>query len=236
MDSDLLDYIAQVARDPGTRVPPISQLSETLGISPSKLREQLEVARALEIVEVRPKTGIRTLALSYLPPLRLGVLAVLARDPSRFEEIRALRTTLEAAYWIEAVRLLEPSDFDRLEHLVARAWEKLRGTPIQIPHSEHKALHLTVFSRLPNLLVRALLEAYWEAYEAVGLSLYADYAYLREVWTYHETMVRAIRAGDAEAGLQALVRHTGLLRARSDSGREATSPAAASGNWKGDLG
>jgi hypothetical protein len=49
-------------------------------------------------------------------------------------------------------------------------------------------------------------------------------------------MVRAIRAGDAEAGLQALVRHTGLLRARSDSGREATSPAAASGNWKGDLG
>ena len=235
MDSDLLDYIAQVARDPGTRVPPISQLSETLGISPSKLREQLEVARALEIVEVRPKTGIRTLALSYLPPLRLGVLAVLARDPSRFEEIRALRTTLEAAYWIEAVRLLEPSDFDRLEHLVVRAWEKLRGTPIQIPHTEHKALHLTVFSRLPNLLVRALLEAYWEAYEAVGLSLYADYAYLREVWTYHETMVRAIRAGDPEAGLRALVRHTGLLRARARPAGEASSPAIPSSNRKGDL-
>jgi len=236
MATDLLDYIAQQAREPGTRVPPISELSEMLGISPSKLREQLEVARALEFVEVRPKTGIRTREISYLPPLRLGLLSVLAQDPSRFEEIRALRTTLEAAYWIEAVGLLEPSDLDRLERLVAQAWEKLRGTPIQIPHAEHKALHLTVFSRLPNLLVRALLEGYWEAYEAVGLSLYADYAYLHEVWTYHETMVGAIRAGDPEAGLRALVRHTGLLRARSRPAREGSSPGIPSSNWKGDLG
>jgi DNA-binding FadR family transcriptional regulator len=236
MASDLLDYLAQQAREPGTRVPPISELSETLGISPSKLREQLEVARALEIVEVRPKTGIRTLEFSYLPPLRLGLLSVLARDPSRFEEIRSLRTTLEAAYWKDAVSLLQPPDLDRLERLVAQAWERLRGTPIQIPHAEHKALHLTVFSRLPNSLVRDLLEAYWEAYEAVGLSVYADYAYLHEVWTYHEAMVRAIRSGDTEAGLQALVRHTGLLRARSAPAREANPPADSSGNWKGDLG
>ncbi len=93
-----------------------------------------------------------------------------------------------------------------------------------------------MFSRLPNLLVRALLEGYWEAYEAVGLSLYADYAYLHEVWTYHETMVGAIRAGDPEAGLRALVRHTGLLRARSRPAREASSPGIPSSNWKGDLG
>jgi DNA-binding FadR family transcriptional regulator len=236
MESDLLAYIAHEAREPGARVPPISELSETLGISPSKLREQLEVARALEIVEVRPKTGIRTREVSYLPSLRLGLLSVLAQDPTRFEEIRAVRTTLEAAYWKEAVGLLEPTDFDRLDRLVAQAWDKLRGEPIQIPHAEHKALHLTVFSRLPNLLVRALLEAYWEAYEAVGLSLYADYAYLHEVWTYHETMVRAIRSGDQEAGLQALVRHTGLLRARSVPAREACSPSIPPGNWKGDLG
>ncbi|HMK08178.1 MAG TPA: FCD domain-containing protein [Anaerolineales bacterium] len=236
MASDLLDYIAQEASQPGARVPPISELSEALGISPSKLREQLEVARALGIVDVRPKTGIRTRDVSYLPPLRLGLLSVLAREPARFEEIRSLRTTLEAAYWKEAVALLLPEDLDRLERLVAQAWEKLRGAPIQIPHAEHRALHLTVFARLPNLLVRALLEAYWEAYEAVGLSLYADYAYLHEVWTYHESMVAAIRRGDPEAGLQALVRHTGLLRTRSVPPGETGLTAAPAGNWKGDLG
>lgn len=239
MGSELLDYIAQEGRTPGTRVPPINALSEQLGISPSKLREQLEVARALGIVEVRPKTGIRTREFSYLPSLRLSLLFVLAQDPARFEEIRALRTHLEAAFWTRAVALLQTSDLDRLEQLVAQAWDKLRGTPIQIPHAEHKALHLTVFSRLPNPLVRSLLEAYWEAYEAVGLGLYADYAYLNEVWTYHEAMVRAIRRGDLEAGRQALVDHTGLLRARSvpaGLALEATSPAIPPGNWKGDLG
>lgn len=236
MASDLLDYIAHEAREPGTRVPPINELSETLGISPAKLREQLEVARALEFVEVRPKSGIRTREVSYLPPLRLGVLSVLAQDPSRFEEIRSVRVSLEADYWHEAVSRLEPEDLDRLEQLVGRAWEKLRGAPVQIPHAEHKALHLTIFSRLPNTLVRALLEAYWEAYEAVGLSLYADYAYLNEVWTYHETMVRAIRHGDADAGLKALVRHTSLLRTRSVPTAQEVSASAPSGSGKGDLG
>jgi DNA-binding FadR family transcriptional regulator len=164
------------------------------------------------------------------------VLSVLAQDPARFEEIRSVRTSLEASYWNEAVNLLQPADIDRLERLVAQAWEKLRGAPVQIPHAEHKALHLTVYSRLPNQLVRALLEAYWEAYEAVGLSLYADYAYLREVWEYHDTMVAAIRRGDLEAGWQALIRHTGLLRTRSIAGAEAGSSAALPANWKGDLG
>jgi len=228
MGSDLLDYIIHEARTPGSRVPPISELSETLGISPSKLREQLEVARALEIVEVRPKTGIRTKEFSYLPPLRLSLRSALAQDPSRFEDIRLVRTTLEAAFWKEAIGLLQPTDLDLLEKLVARAWEKLHGTPVQIPHNEHRDLHLTIFGRLPNQLVRALLEAYWEAYEAVGLSLYADYGYLHEVWTYHERMVEAIRRGDAEAGLQALVSHTGLLRTRPGTGRPP-------GNGKGEA-
>ena len=55
------------------------------------------------------------------------------------------------------------------------------------------------------------LEAYWEAYEAVGLNLFTDYAYLTEVWTYHQQMVDAIVKGDYEAGYQALVKHKDLL-------------------------
>ena len=239
MGKELLDYIAQEAPAPGARIPPISELSDRLGISASKLREQLEVARVLGIVEVRPKTGIRTREFSYLPSLRLALLFVLAQDRTRFEEIRSLRTQLEAAYWMEAVARLQPSDLDRLDLLVAQAWDKLRGAPLQIPHAEHKGLHQTVFSRLPNPLVRSLLEAYWEAYEAAGLNLYADYAYLHEVWTYHEAMVRAIRQGDLEAGRQALLNHTGLLRGRSVPAGLTPEPdrhEAQPENWKGHLG
>jgi DNA-binding GntR family transcriptional regulator len=60
-----------------------------------------------------------------------------------------------------------------------------------------------------------ILEAYWEAYEAVGLNVYADYEYLQEVWSYHQKMVDAICRGDFELGYQALVEHKDLLYHRS---------------------
>ncbi|MBI3168386.1 MAG: hypothetical protein HYZ22_07910, partial [Chloroflexi bacterium] len=55
-------------------------------------------------------------------------------------------------------------------------------------------------------------EAYWEAYEAVGLNVFAGgYEYLQEVWQYHQRMVESICSGKFEVGYEALVRHTDLL-------------------------
>jgi DNA-binding GntR family transcriptional regulator len=112
------------------------------------------------------------------------------------------------------VRSLQPDDFRQLERLVAKAWERLRGEPIQIPHAEHRALHLTIYSRLNNPFVRGILEAYWAAYETAGLNVYSDYAYLHEVWTYHERIVNGIVNGDYDDAYSALVEHTGLVRNR----------------------
>ena len=95
------------------------------------------------------------------------------------------------------------------------AWAKLEGTPVQIPHAEHRQLHLAIFHRLENAFVRGILEAYWEAYEAIELNRYAEYDYLTAVWRYHQKMVDAICAGDFDAGYAALVEHTRLLQVRS---------------------
>jgi DNA-binding FadR family transcriptional regulator len=97
---------------------------------------------------------------------------------------------------------------------MGEAWAKLRGTPIKIPQLEHRQLHLTIYRRLDNPFVSGILEAYWDAYEAVGLNLYADYHYLEEVWTYHQRMVDAICGGVLADGYQALVEHNDLIRHR----------------------
>jgi hypothetical protein len=44
--------------------------------------------------------------------------------------------------------------------------------------------------------VLGILEAYWEIYEAVGLSVYEDHKYLDRVWAYHQQMVDSIAQGD----------------------------------------
>ena len=125
-----------------------------------------------------------------------------------------MREHLESGYWDTAVSKLEPGDIRKLEGLISEAWSKLRGTPIQIPHDEHRELHLTIFSRLENPFVQGFLEAYWDAYEIVGLAVYTDYRYLEQVWTAHEQMVEAIARGDDESGHATLVRHFAILQTR----------------------
>ena len=214
LDSDLLNYIISKGFRPGDRLPSLDDLSVELKISTGKLREQLEVARALGLVEVRPHRGIRIADYNFLAAIRVSLLYVLASNPGEFQAFGQLRNEVEAAFWYQAVALLTPDDYAELRGLIASAWAKLNGRPIQIPHAEHRKLHLTIYRHLDNLFVKGVLEAYWEAYEAVGLSMYSDLQYLREVWTYHESIVNAIVAGDTAEGHRLLLIHTTLLRHR----------------------
>ncbi|MGH2522991.1 MAG: FadR/GntR family transcriptional regulator [Anaerolineales bacterium] len=226
LDSDLLAYIVARGFQPGQHLPPIEKLSAELKISIGKLREQLEVARSLGLVRVKPRDGIRLAEYTFLPAVRSSLLYAIAGDRDQFEAYSALRNHLEACFWHEAVALLTAEDQAHLRELVARAWAKLNGRPIQIPHAEHRDLHLTIFRRLENPFVKGLLEAYWEAYEAVGLSVYSDYQYLREVWTHHERVVDAIIARDWDTGHRLLVEHTTLLRHRETPPPAEAVPAA----------
>jgi DNA-binding FadR family transcriptional regulator len=202
-----------------TQLPSLSEVSKELGVSVALLREQLEVARAIGLVEVRPRTGIRRLPYSFSPAVRQSLSYALAVDSGYFLDYSNLRIHLEASYWEDAACRLTPEDHLELKRLVARAWDKLNGQPIQIPHPEHRQLHMGIYRRLDNPFVLGLLEAYWEAYEAVGLNMYTDIDYLQEVWRYHEQMVQAICDGDYARGYAALLQHKDLLFHRPDTPR-----------------
>ena len=215
LSSEFLEYLAAPSNDgdetDAKRLPSLNALSKELGVSVASLREQLEVAEALGLVEVRPRTGIRRLPYSFLPAVRQSLSYAIHLDRSHFDAFSELRNHIEAAFWDQAVHCLTPEDHKTLQALMDQAWDKLHGQPIKIPHSEHRQLHLCIFKRLDNLFVQGILEAYWEAYEAVGLNVFADYAYLEQVWDYHQRMVDAICQGDFESGYQALVEHKDLL-------------------------
>ena len=219
LSSDLMNYLASkpASETPGEveRIPSLAELSQELGASVSSLREQLEVVRALGFVEVRPRTGIRRLPYSFLPAVQHSLAYALQSDRAYFDLFADLRRKLEAAFWYPAVRLLTPEDHACLRTLMEQAWNKLNGSPVHIPQDEHRRLHLAIYCRLGNPFVTGILEAYWDAYETVGLNLFADYNYLQQVWRSHEQMVEAICSGDYDAGYQALVEHTDLLYQRA---------------------
>ena len=213
LKSEFLRYLAFSREDDAARdqLPSLNDLSTELGVSVARLREQLEVARALGLVEVRPRTGIRRLPFDFMPTVRLSLSYALEIDRSYFDSFSELRNHVEASFWFEAVDKLDSQDLEDLKDLMASAWEKLHSPQIKIPHAEHRELHLCIFRRLNNPFVLGILEAYWEAYEAVGLNVYADYDYLQRVWGYHQQMVDAIYMGDAQVGYRALMEHKDLL-------------------------
>lgn len=210
--SEFLRYLA-AHEEVENGLPTLNVLSQELGVSVASLREQLEVARALGLVEVKPgRGGTRRREFSFTPAIRQSLGYALALNDEYFRKYSELRNHVESAYWYEAVEKLTSEDKKELQELITRAWDKLQRTPIQVPHDEHRRLHLLIFRRLENPFVTGILEAYWDAYEAVRLNVFAGgYDYLQEVWQYHQVMVEAICNGNHKAGYEALVAHTDLL-------------------------
>ena len=209
--SEFLRYLATHA-EVENGLPSLKKLSEELGVSVASLREQLEVARALGLVEVRPRLGTKRRDYSFTPAVRQSLGYALALNNEHFRKYSELRNHVEAAFWYEAVEKLSEQDKKDLQDIILRAFEKLQGARIQVPHEEHRHMHLLIFSRLENPFVTGILEAYWDAYEYVGLNVFSGgYEYLQEVWKYHRNMVNAIIDGDYEEGYKALTAHTDLL-------------------------
>jgi DNA-binding FadR family transcriptional regulator len=210
--SEFLYYLA-TNEDADGGLPTLKELSQELRVSIASLREQLEVARALGLVEVKPGLGgTRRRTFSFTPAVRQSLGYALALDEAHFRKYSELRNHVESAFWHEAVKGLTEEDKADLQKILARAWEKLRREPVQVPHEDHRALHLLIYSRLENPFVTGILEAYWDAREAVGLNVFAGgYEYLQEVWKYHQIIVESICNGNTRAGYEALVAHTDLL-------------------------
>jgi DNA-binding FadR family transcriptional regulator len=215
--TDLSEFMRYLAthKEAEDGLPALTELSRELGISLAGLREQLEVARALGLVEVRPRIGTRRLSFSFAPAVSRSLEYAIALDHAHFDKFSQLRNHVEDAYWDEAVRKLKEQDKQQLRELVDRAQQKLGSNPVQVPHEEHRRLHLLIYQRLDNPFVTGILEAYWDSYEAVGLNLYAgSIDYLHEVWEYHSRMVESICNGNYSAGREFLARHVDLLAQR----------------------
>lgn len=211
--SEFIQYLATHARqhpdDP--QLPSLNELSQILETSVPRLREQLGEAKALGLVEVRPRTGIKRLPYAFNQAVWNSLSYAIRVDHHQFYHFARLRVHVELAYWHEAVTALTDKDKQNLVRLIDRALAKLNEDPIRIPHIEHKELHLSIYRRLDNPFVLGILEAYWQAYESVGLSVFTDLQYQQDVWKYHQEMVAAICSGDFDAGYHALLDHTDLL-------------------------
>ncbi len=206
-----LAYLAQKSAKGENQIPPLSILSQELGMSVSSLREQMELARTIGLIEAHPRSGIQLQPYSFKPAVIRSLAYAIMASKKSFAEFSDLRKNLEKAYFPKAVRLLTSENIHQMQELVRNAKLKLGSNPIQIPNPEHRQFHLSMYINLRNDFVTSLLEAYWMMYESVGLDLYTDLAYLIKVWNYHERIVNLIEDGQFNQSYEFLVEHMELI-------------------------
>ncbi len=211
LNSDFIAYIVENQVQPDEKLPSLQDISKEIGISVGKLREQLEVARTLGIVSVRPRRGTIRLPYDFAPAVQASLSFGLQTQATTFNQFSQLRQALETQFWDEAVALLTIEDKADLEEIIGNAWNRLNGTPSHAPNKEHRQFHLKIFSRLDNPFVQGLLETYWTAYADSQITRLMGYDYWVQVWKYHERITNALTSNQFDEGRDLLIEHFSLL-------------------------
>ena len=93
LNSAILDYIVQHRLQPGDYLPTIPQLSQELGVSVSKIREELAAARTLGLVETRPRAGTQVQPFDFTPAASLSAIYALSLNRQHFYEFSRRATS-----------------------------------------------------------------------------------------------------------------------------------------------
>lgn len=200
----LLDLFTSGSIAPGTRLPPERQLSTTLGVGRSAVREALAALEMLGIVDVRPGSGtyLRGTASELLPQtLRWGLLI----GERNTQELLELRSGLEIYVARLAAGRASSSSLDAvgasLERMQARVddLKAFAKADLEFHHALGEASGNTTLVDLLNV-VRSLLQVYSD--RAVHDAQAAKLAIAE-----HDAVYRALRAGDEDAAASAMAIH-----------------------------
>lgn len=209
-----LDYIIQFNGKNKPGIPSIQEISEDLGYSTATLREQMELAKNLGFISTQPRKGVEILPYRFAPAASKSLYYAVNIDYSYFFQYAEIRSNLEKAYFIDSVEKLDQNDLIGIQDLVDIAFEKLNGDPVRIPHEEHRQYHLSFYSKQENVFLKGILEAYWDVYEHIGLNLYADLKYLKNVWAYHQRILELSIAGEFSQAYDTLGTHMDFIYER----------------------
>jgi DNA-binding FadR family transcriptional regulator len=212
--SEFLAYLASIPADSDQRIPPLNELSKQLGISVATLREQLEEARSLGVVDVKPKAGIKKLPYDFSAAIKPGLFYAVESDCFSYQQFADLRKHLETAYFVEAAQSLPMPDIERLGELVKLAQAKIKDTPGKVPAEEHREFHMLIYKNLHNQYLNGVLDTFWQIYHLSGLEVYPDQSYIDRVWQYHAHIVEQVKAKNYSQALVLLVEHMDLINQR----------------------
>ena len=206
----LRDFIQETGLGPGDRLPAESALAGQLGVSRLSLREATRSLQTLGVIEARHGNGLFVSAFSFRPlidQLPYG----LAASGTALEEILVAREAMEVGLMPAVARLNPALELAECAGL-AEEMTALEAREESIAEVD-KQFHLSLYRALGNPLVDNLIEVFWELFTRLSDAIPVPPEGGRGV--VHLQIIRALQAGDAEAGIAAMQQHFDDIRVRA---------------------
>ncbi len=207
----MLDLFTSGEVAPGTRLPPERQLSATLGVGRSAVREALAALEILGIVDVRAGSGtyLRGTASELLPQtLRWGLLI----GERNTQELLELRAGLEIYVARLAAARSSGADAAELEEHLSRMRDSVDR--LGVFAKADLAFHHTLARMARNdvlvdtlHVVRSLLQVYADR------AVHDEPEAVRAI-AEHDAIARAVAARDEDAAASAMAAHMATATAR----------------------
>jgi GntR family transcriptional repressor for pyruvate dehydrogenase complex len=181
---------------PGDRLPPEKELSESLGLSRSSLREAVKALEIIHVLDVRRGDG--TYVTSLKPEMLLGAMSFVAdiHQDSSVLELFAVRRILEPAAAVLAAALITPADITRLRALLGQVGE---GTSVDDLVAHDLVFHRSICELSGNAYLTSLLDTLSGSTlrARVWRGLTEDGSVERTL-TEHRAIIDALESGDTE--------------------------------------
>ncbi|GAB2510203.1 FadR/GntR family transcriptional regulator [Paramicrobacterium agarici] len=200
----MLDLFTSGSIEAGTRLPPERQLSASLGVGRSAVRETLAALEILGIVEIRPGSGtyLRGSASELLPEtLNWGLML----SAERTTELIELRGELEvSAATFAATRV----DADQLASLRAHL-DEMRAGLDDLPRfiTADVAFHVAIAESAGNTVLTGMLQSVRSMLRLWVERGLRDRTQAEKALAEHAAIVAALEKNDADAAAAAMRAH-----------------------------
>ena len=193
---------------PGDVLPREDDLTESLGVSRTSLREAVKVLCAKGLLETRPRVGVRVHEREHwrlLDPIVLGWHPDLTRDPELILGLIETRQIIEPAAAELAARRGTTQDFDAIEAAYL-------GMERAIPHDlagcceSDLAFHRTLVGASRNLVLRNLIGTIETALTASFLLTTRLMENQAKTLSVHKAVLESVRVRDTAGARSAMNR------------------------------
>ncbi len=200
----LLDYFTSGNIEPGTRLPPERQLSASLGVGRSAIREALAALEILGVVTVRPGSGTYLRgSVSELLPQTLSWGMLLGAQKTR--ELVGVRHGLEVqAARLAATAITDQGLADLAKHLATMKASKTRYEAFV---AADMRFHQDLAAAADNELLNEILQSVRSLLRVWAERAVHNPEHIQLTCREHEAILTALRARDPKTAAEAMSVH-----------------------------